>query len=127
MSTRKITTGGRRYILRPITDTRQSYPGSASKIIKLFSKIKTPIYLTHIHRQAGPCRRVSQTCISQICTHSGVYLVDVHLTYTSVHLSHKREPGRSIRYAPITYTPMRYTLMRYTPMRYTPMRCTPVR
>jgi hypothetical protein len=91
-----------------------------------FSKIKI-MCLIHIHKQAGPCRRVSQACIPQMCTHGGVYLVDVHLTYTGVHLSHKRAPRRSIRYAPITYTPMRCTLMTYTLMAYTPMKCTPVR
>ena len=45
-----------------------------------------------------------QTCTSQMCTHGGVYLVDVHLTYTGVHLAHKRAPRRRIRYAPITHT-----------------------
>ena len=62
-----------------------------------------------------------------MCTHGGVYLVDVHLTYTGVHLTHKRAPCRRIRYAPITYTPMRCTFMRYTRYTPTPMRCMPVR
>src|SRR5277367_3543563 len=39
---------------------------------------------------------ISQTCTSQMCTHGGVYLVNVHLTYTGVHLVHKRVPyGRA--------------------------------
>jgi hypothetical protein len=59
-----------------------------SKTTNLFSKIKIPIYLIHIHRQAGPT--------SQMCTHGGVYLVDMHLTYTDVHRAHKRVPyGRA--------------------------------
>src|SRR5271154_2045792 len=39
---------------------------------------------------------ISQTCTSQMYTHGGVYLVDVHLTYTGVPLVHKRVPyGRA--------------------------------
>jgi hypothetical protein len=53
-------------------------------------------HISHTHSQASWTLQtyISQICTSQMCTHSGVYLVEVHLTYTGVHVPHKRVPYR---------------------------------
>ena len=46
-------------------------------------------HISHTHSQASWTfqKYISQTYTSQMCTHGGVYLVDVHLTYTGVYLT----------------------------------------
>ena len=75
----------------------------ATSAFYCFRKSRFPIYLTHIHRQVGPYRPTSPRRVPPRCgTHGGVYLVDVHLTYTGVHLAHKRVPyGRADARSPI--------------------------
>src|SRR4051794_23241962 len=79
--------GVRRWVpwrCRGPTALRHSAPPATSKIS----------HIPRTHSQASWTLEtyISQTCTSQMCTHGGVYLVDMHLTYTGVHVVQKRVP-----------------------------------
>src|SRR2546421_10395212 len=56
---------------------------------KLFSKIKIPIYLIHIHKQAGPYRRTSPRCVPTAAYTSWMCILHIQacISYTSVYLT----------------------------------------
>src|SRR2546421_5905548 len=83
-----------------------------SKTTKLFSKIKIPIYLIHIHRQAAPFAARNR---------------DYPVVYAhSIHAYEVYACGGAlpVRCTPMRCTPVRCSFMRYTPMRWTPVRYT---
>jgi hypothetical protein len=53
--------------------TKVGYRDQEYIIPKIFSKIKIPMYLKHIHRQAGPYRRTSPRRVPPRCVSTAAY------------------------------------------------------